>query len=68
MVSKLKEEGNKSKNKNSIYSIAIRLAIVSLVICGLLYPVFLTGVSQTIFPYQANGESLSFTVNRWVPI
>jgi potassium-transporting ATPase KdpC subunit len=56
MVSKLKEEGNKSKNKNSIYSIAIRLAIMSLVICGLLYPVFLTGVSQTIFPYQANGS------------
>ena len=51
------KEETKSKDKNNgIYGIAMRLAIVSLLICGLFYPIFVTGVSQTIMPSQANGN------------
>jgi len=34
----------------------IGLALVSLLICGILYPFFITGIGQVLFPNQANGE------------
>jgi len=38
----------------------VRLAIVSIVLCGLLFPLIVTGVAQVLFPYQANGEIVQF--------
>lgn len=38
---------------------AITVTIVLLVICGLAYPLALTGVSQVIFPKQANGNLIT---------
>ena len=38
---------------------AITVTIVLLVICGLAYPLALTGVSQAIFPKQANGSLIT---------
>lgn len=35
--------------------IALRLSVVFFVVLGLLYPLFVTGVSQVVFPSQANG-------------
>lgn len=35
---------------------AIRITIVMTVICGLMYPLFMTGIGKLIFPYQANGS------------
>ena len=35
---------------------AIRITIVMTVLCGLMYPLFITGVGKLIFPYQANGS------------
>jgi K+-transporting ATPase ATPase C chain len=32
------------------------LAVVSLLICGLFFPLLVTGIAQVFFPYQANGE------------
>lgn len=32
------------------------VSLVSLVICGFLFPLVVTGVAQLVFPYQANGE------------
>ena len=46
-------------NKRSLGS-AIRMAIVSLVLCGLLFPLVVTGFAQVMFPYQANGELITF--------
>jgi potassium-transporting ATPase KdpC subunit len=40
---------------------ALAIALVSLVACGLIYPLFVTGVGQALFPYQANGQII--TVN-----
>ena len=34
----------------------IGLALVSLLICGIAYPLFITGIGQAFFSYQANGE------------
>jgi len=34
----------------------VGLAAVSLLVCGLLFPLFVTGIAQVLFPYQANGE------------
>ncbi len=33
-----------------------RLAIVSAIVCGLIFPVVITGIAQIAMPYQANGE------------
>jgi potassium-transporting ATPase KdpC subunit len=32
------------------------VAVVSLLVCGILFPLAVTGVAQLLFPYQANGE------------
>lgn len=45
----------KQKGKLSFRPI-IGLALVSLLICGLLYPLVIMGIGQVFFPYQANGE------------
>ncbi|OLD11413.1 MAG: hypothetical protein AUI50_06850 [Crenarchaeota archaeon 13_1_40CM_2_52_14] len=38
------------------YGPAIRLAVVSLILCGLIFPLVITGLAQLVFPSQANGS------------
>jgi K+-transporting ATPase ATPase C chain len=47
-------ETNKKKSKNLRQIIGI--AVISLALCGLLFPLLITGIGQALFPYQANGE------------
>ena len=42
------------------YGPAVRLAVISLVICGLVFPLVITGFAQLIFPSQANGSLVRF--------
>ena len=35
---------------------AIRLAIISLILCGLIFPLIITGFAQVLFPSQSNGS------------
>lgn len=36
------------------------MALVSLLLCGLFFPLLITGISQVTLPYQANGEIVQF--------
>jgi len=42
------------------YSSAIRVAVVSLILCGLLFPLVVTGFAQVLMPQQANGSIIIF--------
>ncbi len=44
-----------NKAKSNVRPLVV-LAVLSLVICGLLFPLAVTGLGQVLFPYQANGE------------
>jgi len=44
------------KEVNRTWSPAIRLAVVSMILCGLLFPLVVTGFGQVLFPNQANGS------------
>jgi len=48
-----------SENKHD-YGPTVRLAIISLALCGLLFPLVVTGFAQLLLPYQANGEIIQF--------
>lgn len=51
--------------KKSVYRPVIAVAVLSLLVCGLLFPLVVTGIAQVAFPYQANG-SLVHLDNRTV--
>jgi len=36
------------------------MAVISLVLCGLAFPMLVTGVAQVLMPYQANGELVQY--------
>ena len=42
-------------NKHA-YGSAVRIGIISLILCGLFFPLLVTGVAQLLLPYQAKGE------------
>lgn len=43
---------------------ALRLAVISLVLCGLVFPLVVTGLAQVLFPSQANGSIVSLNGRR----
>jgi len=44
-----------NENKHH-YGPTVRLAVISLALCGILFPLVVTGFAQLLLPYQANGE------------
>ena len=40
----------------TVFSVAIRTTIVTLVLTGLIYPFVMTGLAQILFPWRANGS------------
>jgi K+-transporting ATPase c subunit len=43
-------------NEKADFKPVIGIAIVSLLVCGVFFPLLITGFAQALFPYQANGE------------
>ncbi|HZY94367.1 MAG TPA: potassium-transporting ATPase subunit C [Candidatus Bathyarchaeia archaeon] len=37
----------------------VRLAVISLILCGLVFPLAVTGLAQALFPFQSNGSIAS---------
>jgi potassium-transporting ATPase KdpC subunit len=52
-------ESNTTQGKSRHVRPIIGVAVVSLLVCGLLFPLVVTGVAQLVFPYQAKGELAS---------
>lgn len=55
----LEEDSNQDKKNSGTlakYRPVVGLAIISLLICGVLFPLVVTGIAQATMPYQANGE------------
>ncbi|MDV3244898.1 MAG: potassium-transporting ATPase subunit C [Nitrososphaerales archaeon] len=52
-------DSNKKKDGTG-YRPVVGLALLSLLLCGLLFPLLITGLGQLLFPYQANGELVQF--------
>jgi potassium-transporting ATPase KdpC subunit len=55
-------EKNMQTNKKQKWRFrqAISLALLSLLICGIGFPLLVTGLAQVFFPNQANGEIVQF--------
>ena len=51
---------NFKRELRQIYGPAARLAVISLVLCGLVFPLVITGIAQVFFPSQANGSLVQF--------
>jgi K+-transporting ATPase ATPase C chain len=44
---------------NNVFGIAIRTTIVTVVLTGLIYPFVMTGLSQVLLPWRANGSLIT---------
>jgi len=42
--------------EHSVWGTSIRFTILTTIVCGLLYPLLLTGVAGVLFPHQASGS------------
>src|SRR6266566_9625533 len=47
---------NFKREFRQIYGPAVRLAVISVVLCGLVFPLVITGIAQVFLPSQANGS------------
>lgn len=46
----------KDHTARSSFGIALRASIVFIILCGIVYPLVITGIAQLLFPAQANGS------------
>lgn len=42
--------------RHSVWGTSIRFTVLTTIVCGLLYPLFVTGVAGILFPHQASGS------------
>jgi potassium-transporting ATPase KdpC subunit len=53
-----KLETNPENRQKPDYRPVVGIAVISLLVCGLFFPLLVTAVGQAAFPYQANGSLL----------
>ena len=39
---------------------AVRMTVISLIICGMIFPLVMTGIGQVAMPWQSNGSQVYF--------
>ena len=49
-------ENSKPESGKASYKPMVTIAIFSLLLCGVVFPLLITGIAQAFFPFQANGE------------
>lgn len=49
----------------SVWAKALGALLIFTVLCGLLYPMVITGISQIFFPYQANGSIIEVNGKKY---
>lgn len=49
-----------SNIKNNVFSPAIRVVILMIIVTGLAYPILVTVIGQTALPYQSNGSQIRY--------
>lgn len=61
----INEEAPKKKKKKFALLRAAAVALLAFtIICGVIYPVSVTIVAQTVFPYEANGSIITVTLKN----
>lgn len=49
-------EASTKPSIGNLISVAVRISIVFIILCGLIYPLVCTGIAQVVMPAQANGS------------
>ncbi|WP_135547795.1 potassium-transporting ATPase subunit KdpC [Paenibacillus cymbidii] len=57
-MSTLAQDGQEKPSGGSVFWIALRVSLLFIVLCGIVYPLVSTGAAQLLFPRQANGSLL----------
>jgi potassium-transporting ATPase KdpC subunit len=50
------KRNDKRTSLSQNYRPIIGIAIISMIVCGVFFPLLITGIAQVTMPYQANGE------------
>ncbi len=53
------EEEQQSMSKGAYFLMVVRLSVVFIVLCGIIYPLATTAIAQVVMPSQANGSLLT---------
>lgn len=57
-MNSLEQDGRERPSGGSVFWIALRVSLLFIVLCGIVYPLVSTGAAQLLFPHQANGSLL----------
>lgn len=57
-MSAITHEGQEGRSGGAVFWIALRVGVLFIVLCGIVYPLVSTGLAQLLFPHQANGSLL----------
>lgn len=52
------QDGQEDRAGSSTLWIAVRISLLFILLCGIVYPLVSTGLAQLLFPHQANGSLL----------
>ncbi|WP_334074795.1 potassium-transporting ATPase subunit KdpC [Paenibacillus sp. A14] len=57
-MSTIAQEEQAGRSGGAVFWIALRVALLFIILCGIVYPLVSTGLAQLLFPHQANGSLL----------